>query len=82
MPYLSPMEKLAIEEGMQKGIEKGMKQGLLDAIDLGLDLKFGEDGLNLMPEIRELDDINVLKAIRSKIKPAKSLDELRQIYQK
>lgn len=52
------------------------------AVSVPLDLKFGGEGLNLIPEIREIDDIDMLKSIRSKIKPAKSLDDLRAIYQK
>lgn len=78
MPYITSIERIGIE----KGLKRGRMEELLNAIELGLDLKFGEEGLKLMPEIREIDDIDVLRAIRSKIKPAKSLDELRAIYQK
>ena len=35
-----------------------------------------------MQDIREIDDMDVLKHIRFKIKSVKSLDELRQIYKK
>lgn len=90
MPYITNIERKAIkrgfaqgiEEGIEKGIEKGTRQELYEGIELGLELKFGEEGLKLMPEIREITDIVVLKAIRSRIKPAKSLDDLRGIYSK
>jgi hypothetical protein len=44
------------------------------------ELKFGSEGLLLMPEINEIEDLDVLKAIQSGIKTAKTLDELRRIY--
>jgi len=70
MPYITSVERRAIRKGLE------------EAIELGLDLKFGKEGLNLMSEIQEITDIKILKAIRSGIKPAKSLDELREIYLK
>jgi len=45
-----------------------------------LELKFGGEGLLLMPEISKIEDLDVLKAIQSGIKTAKTLDELRRIY--
>ena len=70
-----------IQQGMQQGIQQGILQGLLDAIELGLELKFGEQGLHLLPEIRKIKDQDVLHAIREGIKIAKNLTELRRIYQ-
>jgi len=35
----------------------------MEAIELGLDLKFGEEGLKLMSEIQEIEDIEMLKSI-------------------
>jgi hypothetical protein len=69
MPYVTSVERI--------GIKKGIKQG----IELGLELKFGNEGLLVMPEINKIEDINVLKAVQSGIWTAKTLDELRKIYQ-
>lgn len=80
MTYITSLERRAIKRGLEQGIEQGSRQELYAGIELGLELKFGVEGLELMPEIREITDINILKSIRSGIKLAKSLDEMRQIY--
>lgn len=70
-----------MQQGIQQGIQQGMQQGLLDYIELGLELKFGIEGLREFPRIRKITDIDVLHAIRNGIKTATSLEELRKIYQ-
>jgi len=51
MPYITSVERRAIRKGLE------------EAIELGLDLKFGEEGLKLMSEIQEIEDIEMLKSI-------------------
>ena len=85
MPYISTIERMAIKRGMEKGIErgieKGMAQGLLVGIKLGLKLKFGDEGLKLLPEISKIDDVDLIKAIYTEIETANTLDDLRRVYQ-
>ncbi|NOX62707.1 MAG: hypothetical protein GXP42_12290 [Chloroflexi bacterium] len=69
------------EEGMEEGLEKGLRQGLLDAIALGLNLRFNAEGLKLMREIREIEDIQVLRILRDALLSVKTLDEFRDLYQ-
>lgn len=64
----------------QEILNKGLQQGLLSAIELGLELKFGAEGLELMPEISQIQDVDVLRAIREGLRTINNLDELRQIY--
>ena len=64
----------------QQLIEEGRRQGLLDAIELGLDLRFGDEGLKEMSEIRKIEDNEILDTIRRAIKTVKSIDELRRIH--
>jgi hypothetical protein len=74
MPYITSIERI--------GIKKGIKQGLLEAIELGLRLKFGDEGLEILPEISEIEDVEQLKAIISGLlTTVNTLDELRQLYQ-
>lgn len=92
MPYISTIERMAIQRGMEKGIsqgiekgiEKGISQGmikgLLVGIRLGLKLKFGDEGLKLLPEISEINDAELLNAIHAEIETANTLDDLRRIY--
>jgi hypothetical protein len=73
MPYVTSIERSAEE--------RGLRQGLIGAIELGLELKFGNDGLQLMPEISQIEDLEILKTIRDAIKKVMTLQELRAIYQ-
>ena len=69
MRYVTSFERIA------------RREELLEGIELGLELKFGSVGLTIMPEISRLEDIEQLRAIRSGIKTASTVEELRQIYQ-
>ncbi len=69
-----------VQQGLEQGLEQGARQGLLNGIELGLELKFSVEGLQALPEIRKIEDVDVLRAIHAGIKTADTLDELRQIY--
>jgi len=45
-----------------------------------LELRFAEEGLRLMPEIREIHDEERLEAILKAIRTVASPDELRQLW--
>jgi hypothetical protein len=86
--FLFEVEQLEAEQRMQyvtsferSGIEKGKLEALLKGIALGLKLKFGETGQNLLPEIESIQDVNVLEAILERIDTASTVSQLRQIYQ-
>jgi hypothetical protein len=57
--------------------EVGLKRGLRKAIALGLDLKFGRDGLALLPRVEKIEELDRLLAICDAIKPARSIDDVR-----
>ena len=73
-----------IEEGKQEGkIEgrkEGIREGLIAAIELGLELKFGEEALQLMTEISTIDTIETLQKIKAAIKTATSPEQLRDFF--
>ena len=73
MPYITSVERM--------GIKKGMQQGLLAGIELGLELKFGSEGLRILPEVSRVEDVDVLRALHEGLKRVNTLDELRRIYQ-
>ena len=89
MPYITSVERIGIEKGRQEGRqegreagrESGIKEGLLKGIVLGLRLKFGAEGLELLPEISSIEDANLLEAILSGLETVQTVEELRQIYQ-
>ncbi|MDZ8105716.1 MAG: cytosolic protein [Nostoc sp. DedQUE12a] len=78
------VEQLEAEQRMQyvTSFERsGIRLGLLEAIELGLELKFGTPSLFVMDEISQIYDIEQLRTIKEGIKRATTVDELRQIYQ-
>jgi predicted transposase YdaD len=79
----SPWYQQILSEGEQKGEkrgeQRGEKRGILAAIELGLELKFGADALELMESVSEVQDLEKLKVIKDAIKSVNTLDELRQL---
>ena len=73
-------EARGIEIGEARGIEIGEARGLLAAIELGLELKFGRAGLELLPVLRQVENLNLLRALYAEIKTAQTLHELRTLY--
>jgi hypothetical protein len=49
-------------------------------IELGLELKFGAKGLQLLTEISTIQNLEKLEQIRDGLKTVTTLQELRQIY--
>jgi hypothetical protein len=68
MPFLDSIDRMAIRKDLLQGIE------------VALDLKFGTAGLELMPELREIRDLELLRKVLAMIKPADSPDHLRRIW--
>ncbi|BAY42457.1 hypothetical protein SAMD00079811_00340 [Scytonema sp. HK-05] len=64
----------------QEILNEGRRQELLSGIELGLQLKFGSQGLQLMPEISQITDLDVLRAIREGLLTKNTLEEIRQVY--
>ncbi|MCS6845019.1 MAG: Rpn family recombination-promoting nuclease/putative transposase, partial [Caldilineales bacterium] len=52
-----------LQQGLQQGLHEGTQQGVLAGIEVALDLKFGTEGLRLLPEIRKIEDLDVLSAV-------------------
>ena len=72
------MEK-GIEKGKLEGIEKGRLEGLIEAIKLGMELKFGLEGLKLLPRIEKEKDITRLDAIKEAIKIVTTVKEIEEL---
>lgn len=69
MPYVS--------SGEQVWLGRGLRKGRLEALEVALRLKFGEEGLKLMPELTGIEDIDLLLKIREVIEAAATLEEVR-----
>jgi hypothetical protein len=68
MPFINIFERV------------GMEKGLLEGIEACLQMKFGDEGLKLMPELRELHDHVLLGKILHSIPEAASPDDLRRAW--
>jgi hypothetical protein len=73
MRYITSIERRAKE--------RGFRQGLLEGIELCLQLKFGSEGLEVFPEVSQIEDIEVLKSVLDSIKRVTNLQELQLVYQ-
>ncbi len=83
MPYITTAEKIGIEKGIRQGIQQGIqqriRQRLLEAIELGLKLRFGTKGLKLYPQITKIDNVDRLRSIKESIEIAKGLKEIEEL---
>ncbi len=68
MPFVTSIERLARGEGLCLGIESLLR------------VRFGEEGLKLMPEIREVYEEEVVLAILNALETAASPDEVRRLW--
>jgi flagellar biosynthesis/type III secretory pathway protein FliH len=90
MPYVSSIERIAIEKGrvegrvegekkgQKEGQKKGEAKGLREGIALALEIKFGAEGLRLMPMIKKIASITALRSLRSTVRDAATVKELRK----
>ncbi len=82
-PWYQQILREGEQRGEQRGEERGRREGrreeILSGIELALEIKFGVEGLQLMPEISQISDLDRLKAIQQGIKSVNTLDELRQL---
>ena len=80
MPYLARFEREALEKGMQrgerKGEQKGLRKGLLEAIELGLNFRFGREGLAVLSRVREVADLRRLRALQRAIFKAERIEDV------
>lgn len=77
------MAEVLIEEGMEKGMQKGIKKGELEglhkAVSLGLEIKFGSDGVALAKKALRIKSIQKLEMLIEAIRVAKSIDEVQKL---
>ncbi|MEA5531707.1 Rpn family recombination-promoting nuclease/putative transposase [Dolichospermum sp. UHCC 0684] len=62
-------------------LQRGKREERLSNIELSLEVKFGNEGLKLMPKISEISDLETLKTIQRSILTVESLEELKHILQ-
>jgi hypothetical protein len=75
----SPVYEFIEEEGIKKGIIIGKKEGLHNAVSLGLEIKFGIDGIALFQKVKKIESIEKLEAIIEAIKITNKIEEIEKL---
>ncbi|MCA2652867.1 hypothetical protein [Microcystis sp. M061S2] len=57
-------ESSSYYEIFKEATDLGIRREIFNSIELGLELKFGIEGLELLPEIRQIQDLENLKQIQ------------------
>ncbi len=78
MPYLSSIERSALQKGLEQGEEVGLRRGLLEGIALVLDAKFGRQGRKVLAKVRALSALAELRHFARFLKTAKTLEAVRK----
>ncbi|MEM6752549.1 MAG: transposase, partial [Cyanobacteria bacterium P01_C01_bin.38] len=66
---------------LREGEARGRREGIISGIELDLEIKFGSEGLQLMPQISQITDLEQLKVIQRAVKTVNSLEELQILIQ-
>ena len=73
----SPWYQEIEQRGIRIGEERGRRETILSNIEMSLEVKFGAEGLELMPQITQISDLEQLKEILRNIIVANTIVELR-----
>ena len=76
MAFITTPERI----GMERGLSQGLSQGLIRGVEAVLKVKFGDAGLRLLPEIRQIENNDQLEAILAAIETGATLEDLRRIW--
>ena len=91
MTFITSVERIGFERGWAQGFQEGLarwreegrqqvvREQWLKNLQLCLKLKFGAEGLRLMPELEKQTDLAVLQKVCYAIEPAASPDDLRRL---
>jgi hypothetical protein len=87
MPYVTSIERLALDkgrmegqqEGREEGRHEGLREGLLRGIRIGLEKRFAAEGQQLAGVISQIADVNSLQAIQDALWTAGSLADIRAL---
>ncbi len=71
MPYVSSIERLALEEGLAKGLAEG--------VTLTLEARFGAAGKRLRSQVQAITDVARLRKLQRAVLRADTLDKVRPL---
>jgi predicted transposase YdaD len=65
--------------GEQRGEERGERRGIISSIEMTLEMKFGSDGLQLMPQMAQISDLSSLKVVLRNVIAANTVEEVQRL---
>lgn len=72
-----------IAEGlMEQGRVEGLREGILESIGIVLELKFGAQGLQLLPELQQIADVDLLRQVQWSLRTVATVAQVRALYQR
>jgi hypothetical protein len=80
MPYITSIERLAHSEGQREGQREGHREGQREGIEALLRFRFGEEGTKLIPEIQQIQEEEILRAVLKALESGANLEELRRVW--
>ncbi|HZZ79278.1 MAG TPA: hypothetical protein VFE62_12220 [Gemmataceae bacterium] len=81
MPYVTSIERHAIEKGRQEGRLEGKLERELATCEMLLTHKFGNAGLALLPLVQKLASPERLKEIQKAILDANTVEDVAQLLE-
>ena len=78
---MTTIAEALFNKGIQTGILQGKLEGLYIAIELGLEVKYGKQSLDLMEGIRKITDLDRLMAIRDAKRMDTNMEDIRDLIQ-
>ena len=79
MTLAEKIKQEGVQEGIQQGIQQGIRQGLIEAIEMGLQLRFGAEGYRLLPKIYKIEDVHALRAVKDAVRSMENIDEIKMV---
>ena len=68
-----------IEKGKIESKIEGKIEGLKEAIEMGLGLKYGDEGQRLYERIKAISLVEKLEAIKEAVKVSKNIEEIEKL---
>ena len=75
MPIVTSAEKIGMRKGEKEGIRKGIRKGVLESIGDIWEIKFNDSKPELLGQLKQIEDIKILRQAKQDIKNAHTLDE-------
>ena len=70
-----------VQQGIQQGILQGKLEGLYNAIEFGLEIRYGTQALEMMEGIRKITEMDRLSAIRDAIRVGVKMEDIQDLVQ-